>query len=51
MSPPLVSVVIAAHNAADYLAETLASAIAQTWANLEIILVDDGSTDDTAAVA
>ena len=45
--PGLVSVIIAAYNAAPYIEETLASAQAQTWRNLEIIVVDDGSTDDT----
>jgi glycosyltransferase involved in cell wall biosynthesis len=49
MNSPLVSVVIAAWNAAAYLPETLVSALEQTWPNLEVILVDDGSTDDTAA--
>ena len=47
---PLVSVIIPAFNAAAFVAETLASAQAQTWPNLEIIVVDDGSTDDTAAI-
>ena len=50
MSTPLVSVVIAAWNAAAYLPQTLATAVGQTWPNLEVILVDDGSTDDTASV-
>ena len=49
MNSPLVSVVIAAWNAAAYLPETLVTALEQTWPNLEVILVDDGSTDDTAA--
>ena len=49
MTSPLVSVVIAAYNAARYLRETLESALAQTHAHREIIVVDDGSTDDTAA--
>ncbi len=48
MSPPQVSVVIAAWNAAEYLPQTLASALAQTWPALEVIVVDDGSTDSTA---
>ena len=47
MNQPLVSVVIAAWNAARFLPETLASAVGQTYPNREIILVDDGSTDDT----
>ncbi|MEB3359228.1 MAG: glycosyltransferase family A protein [Synechococcales bacterium] len=49
--PPLVSVLIPCHNAAPWLAETLESALAQTWPHLEIILVDDGSTDASVAVA
>jgi GT2 family glycosyltransferase len=47
----LVSIVIPAHNSARWLAATLKSALAQTWPHQEIIVVDDGSTDDTAAVA
>lgn len=48
---PLVSILIAAYNAEPWLAETLESAIAQTWPNVEVVLVDDGSTDGTLAVA
>jgi len=48
---PLVSILISAYNAEEWIAETLRSAIGQTWARKEIILVDDGSTDDTAAIA
>ena len=46
-----VSVVIPAYNAGQTLDQTLASARGQSHRHLEIIVVDDGSTDDTAAVA
>ena len=46
-----ISVVIPAYNAASFIAETIASAYAQTHAPLEVIVVDDGSVDDTAQVA
>jgi glycosyltransferase involved in cell wall biosynthesis len=46
-----VSVVIPAYNAEIFLAETLESVFEQTYRDLEIILIDDGSTDDTSAVA
>ena len=42
---PLVSIVIPAYNVADYLDECLESVVSQTYANLEIVLVYDGSTD------
>lgn len=48
---PLVSAIIPAYNAERTLAETLASVAAQTYAALEILIVDDGSTDSTAAIA
>ncbi|HMA20940.1 MAG TPA: glycosyltransferase [Gemmatimonadaceae bacterium] len=46
----LVSVIIPAFNAAQWIRESISSVIAQTYSHLEIIIVDDGSTDDTAAV-
>jgi glycosyltransferase involved in cell wall biosynthesis len=49
-SSPLVSVIMAAYNAAEHIGEALESALAQDWRPLEIVVVDDGSSDDTAAV-
>ncbi len=48
---PLVSILIPAHNAEPYLAPTLRSALAQTWPQKEIIIVEDGSRDATLEVA
>jgi glycosyltransferase involved in cell wall biosynthesis len=47
---PLVSVVIAAYNHGRFLREAIDSALRQTVANLEVIVVDDGSTDETASL-
>lgn len=47
----LVSTVIPVFNRGAMLREAVASVLAQTWRPIEIIIVDDGSTDDTAAVA
>src|SRR5688572_27099887 len=47
---PLVSVVIPAFNASRTLLETLASVSAQTYSNLEILAVNDGSTDDSKLI-
>ena len=48
---PLVSILIPAYNAEEWIADTLRSAIAQTWEPKEIIVVDDGSSDRTLEVA
>ena len=44
---PLVSICIPAYNSEKWIGATIKSALAQTWANKEIIIVDDGSTDNT----
>lgn len=49
-STPLVSVIIPAYNAQDYVAECVTSVTGQTLENIEILVVDDGSTDGTRAI-
>lgn len=50
MSYPLVSVIIPVFNGAKYVGQAIASALDQTYSNYEIIVANDGSTDDTAEV-
>lgn len=47
---PLVSVAIATHNRAQYLSESIVSVLGQTMQDFEIVVVDDGSSDDTREV-
>lgn len=51
MSDPKVSIVIPVYNGADYLGDAIESALAQTYSNLEIIVVNDGSRDAGATEA
>jgi glycosyltransferase involved in cell wall biosynthesis len=53
MNAPLVSIVIPVYNGANYLREAIESALAQTYANTEVVVVNDGSRDNgqTRAVA
>lgn len=48
-SHPMISVVIPTHNRRERLARAIASVYAQTWPNIEIVVVDDASSDDTPA--
>jgi glycosyltransferase involved in cell wall biosynthesis len=50
MTAPRVSVVINNHNYARYLGEAIDSALAQSYPRVEVVVVDDGSTDDSPAV-
>ncbi len=47
---PLVSILMLTYNRANFIGEAIASVIAQTYTNFELIIIDDGSSDDTAAV-
>ena len=47
---PLISIIVPIFNSADYLNRCINSLLSQTYRNLEIILVDDGSTDNSSAV-
>jgi glycosyltransferase involved in cell wall biosynthesis len=51
LNEPLVSIIIPLYNAEKYIAGTIRSAIDQTWLNKEIIIVNDGSTDNSLVIA
>lgn len=50
MKPPLISVVIPTYNRASYLPQAVESALGQVGVEVEVIIVDDGSTDETPEV-
>jgi len=47
MSPPLITIVLPTHNGVRYLRQSVESCLSQTHRELELIVVDDGSTDGT----
>jgi glycosyltransferase involved in cell wall biosynthesis len=48
---PAVSVVMPAYNVAPYIGEAIESVLSQTWGDFELLIVDDGGTDGSAAIA
>lgn len=48
---PLISVIVPCYNVADYLKSCVDSLVCQTYSNLEILLIDDGSNDETGIIA
>ena len=51
MTNPLVSVLMTAYNRAEYIGKAIESVLASTYPNFELIIVDDGSRDDTLSIA
>ena len=49
-SYPLISVIVPVYNCASYLGKCVGSLLAQTYPNLEIVLVDDGSSDKSPQI-
>ncbi len=47
---PLVSVIVPAYNAEDFISETIESVVSQTYSNIELLLVNDGSLDSTGKI-
>src|SRR3984957_6990921 len=47
---PLVSVIIPTHDSARFIAEAVRGALAQTYGRLEVIVIDDGSSDETGGI-
>ena len=50
MTKPLISIIVPVYNTLEYLPRCVDTLTAQTYSNIEILLVDDGSTDGTGAL-
>ena len=50
MKSPLVSIIVPCYNAANYIKETVSSVLAQTFQNFEVIIINDGSIDDSTKI-
>jgi len=50
MSSPMVTIIMPAYNAATYIREAISSVLAQSFTDFELLVIDDGSMDDTAAI-
>ena len=48
---PLVSIIIPVYNGSNFMREAIDSALAQTYPNIEILVINDGSTDNTREIA
>ena len=47
---PIISIIMPCYNASDYIKNSIASVYEQTFKNFELIVVNDGSTDDSLAI-
>ena len=47
---PLISVIVPVYNGEQYITECIESILSQTYHNIEVIIIDDGSTDDTVRI-
>ena len=50
MTVPRVSILIPCYNGESFVREAIDSALNQTWANVEVVVVDDGSTDNSVDI-
>ena len=50
MNKPLITVVMPAHNAAEFIQSSIESVLNQTYQNIELIVIDDHSTDSTSDI-